>query len=238
MLLLSLAALAIASSIDALPRATFESVVPRMPGGYGPGRVAIQVHTVPVPAPASPALVGDLIARSGVAITETQGVRIEVTLPEEVRFESLEARVVDGLVLESRQRSFFGHVGDALLSLLRILVVGRLISATDELTVPGAAWAAALGAPDAEEELVRLATSESLRVERDAPTFSDHGRFVVCRSVIALSPWTELVDIKLSCRDEVSGKPVAFLIPRLALHDYDTRDPDPELGWQWVLADR
>lgn len=207
------------------PRGSFDSVVPSLPDGYGTGRVSIRVHAVPLPQDSSSALAGDLFARTGVAITETHGVRIELVLPADLRFESMHARVVDGLVLQPEGRSFLGQVGSALVSLLRLLLVGRLVTATDDLVVSGAAWAAALGAPDPQEELVRLNSSETLSVDRSASAFSDHGAFVVCRALFAFSPWTELVDIQLRCTDQVTGKPVAFLIPRLSLHPEPDREP-------------
>lgn len=233
--LLALAVLAAPAEADQL-RGSFDSVVPRLPGGYDAGRVSIRVHTVAMPEASSPALVGEVVSRTGLMITETQGARIEVILPEDVEFESMRARIVDGLVLQPQERSFIGKVGNALVSLLRMLLVGRLISATDDLVVPGAAWAMALGAPDPQDELVRLSTSETLFVDREASSFSDHGPFVVCRAMLALSPWTELVDIQLRCTDRVSGKMVEFLIPRLALHHNETPEPGETVNWKLVAA--
>jgi hypothetical protein len=220
------------------PRGSFDSVVPHLPGGYGPGRVSIRVHAVQLPETISAALVGDLVARTGVPITETQGVRIEITLPDDVRFASMQARVVDGLILEPQERSLLGRVGSALVSLLRLLLVGRMISAADELAIPGAAWAAALGAPDADEELVRLSTSETLSADRDASAFSEHGSRIVYRSMLALSAWTELVDIRLCCHDRVSGKPVAFFIPRVPLHADPATPKGPSPNPQLVHSSR
>lgn len=238
MLLSSLLALAVLSvPVDAdPPRGIFDSVVPRLPDGYGPGRVAIRVHTVQMPQSALPTLVGDLVARTGMAITETQGVRIEVTLPDDVEFDSMQARIVDGLVLQPQRRSFLKRVGSTVVSLLRFLIVGRLISATDDLAISGAAWAVALGAPHPQDELLRLSTSDTLFVNRDASTFSDHGNFTVCRAMLALSPWTELVDIQLRCRDRTSGEQVAFIIPRLPLHDNATPEPNRTTNSRLVMA--
>jgi hypothetical protein len=233
--LLALALLAAPADTDPL-RGTFDSVVPRLPGGYGPGPVSIRVHTVEIPASASPTLVGDLIARTGVAITETQGARIELVLPDDVTFDSMRARIVDGLALQPQNRSFIGRVGDVLVSLLRILLVGRLVSATDELSVSGAVWTAALGAPSTEDELVRLSTSDTLHFDRDSSTFSDHAGIVVCRTMLGLSPWTELVDIELRCTDRVSGESVGFVIPRLPLHRNARPEPNREANWQLVMA--
>lgn len=209
------------------PRGAFDSVVPLLPGGYASGRVSIHVYSVPMPQATPTELVGDLVARTGMPITESHGVRIQLTLPDDLRFESMEARVVDGLVLRPQGRSFIGRVGNALVSVLRLLFVGRLISATDELVVSGAVWAAALGSPDVADEVVRISTSEFLSLKRDAPTFSDHGNYVVLRSMLALSPWTELVDIQLTCFDRVSGKQVGFLIPRLSLHGEEEPESAP-----------
>ena len=238
MIFSSLIALAVLSSPGGaeLPRGTFDSVVPRLPGGYGPGQVSIRVHAVQMPQSSSNALVGDLVARTGVAVTETQGIRMEMVLPDDVDFESLRARVVDGLVLQPRQRSLLGRVGSAVVSLLRILLVGRLISATDDLAMSGAVWAAALGTTSAEDEIVRLSTTDELVVDRSAPTFSDHGEVVICRSMLALSPWTELVEIELRCRDLVSGKRVSFFIPRLPLHGNARQELDRKPNPQWVMA--
>lgn len=238
MLLSSLLALAVLSTPAATDqlRGSFDSVVPRLPGGYGTGRVALRVHAVPLPEASTPPLVGELISRTRMMITDAQGVRIEVVLPREVEFESIEARVVDGLVLEPQERSFLGRVGHAVVSLLRILLVGRLISATDDLAVSGAAWALALGVPDTEDELVRLSTSEALSIDRGESSFSDHGSFVVCRSMLAFSPWTELVDIQLRCRDRTTGRQVEFLIPRLPLHRNATPESPQEAQWRVVMA--
>ena len=238
MLLSSLFALAVLSSSTAAgaPRGSFDSVVPRLPDGYGPGRVSIRVHTVPIPESVSPALVGDLFGRTGLPITEMQGVRIELLLPDEVEFASMQARVVDGLVLEPQRRSFLGRVGGVVVSLLRFLLVGRLISSADDLSLPGAAWAAALGAPDPDEELVRLSTSETLTIERGAGGFSDHGGVVVYRTVLALSPWTELVDLQLRCRDRTNGQTVEFLIPSLSLRGDGVPPQEGSGSWQWALA--
>lgn len=233
--LLALALFAAPANVDPL-RGTFDSVVPRLPGGYGPGPVSIRVHTVELPASAMPALIGDLVARTGVAITETQGARIELVLPDDVTFESMQARIVDGLVLEPQSRSFIGRVGDVLVSLLRILLVGRLVSATDELSVSGAVWTAALGAPTTEDELIRLSTSDTLHFDRDSSTVSDHAGIVVCRTMLALSPWTELVDVELRCTDRVSGDSVGFVIPRLPLYRNVPPEPNREANWKLVMA--
>jgi hypothetical protein len=241
-LLPSLLALALLSSpAGAEPlRGSFDSVVPRLPGGYGPGRVCIRVHTVPLPEGASPALVGDLVARTGALITDTQGIRIEVVLPDDVEFISLEARVVDGLVLQPERKSLLRRVGSALVSLLRILLIGQFVSAADDLAVSGTVWAAALGAPDADDELVRLSTSDTLAFDRGMRTFSDHGRFVVCRAVAAFSPWTELVDVRIEGHDRTTGQKVALQIPRIPLHENEVPGTAPEraASWQWVMADR
>lgn len=231
--LLALALLATPTPVET-PRGSFDSVVPRLPGGYGPGRVSIRVLTVPMPASGSAGLVGDLFARTGLPITGTEGVRVEIMVPGDVRFESLRADVVDGLVLEPERRSFLARVGNALVSLLRILFVGRLVSSADELAIPGAVWATALGAPNAEEEIVRLSTSEQLSIDRDASAFSDHGDRVVYRTMLALSPWTELVDVQLSCTDRTSGARVGFTIPRLPLHPESPDGAPHQDTWRLV----
>ena len=238
MLLSSLVALALLSApaTNDRPRASFDSVVPRLPDGYGPGRVSIRVHATAIPTAATDALVGDLFSRTGLAITETQGVRIEIVVPEEVRFESIEARVVDGLVLQPEKRSLLGRVGSAVLSILRILLVGQLIDAADELAVSGVAWAAALGIPDPDDELVKLSTSEKLSIERGADMFSDHGSFSVCRAMLALSPWTELVEVELRGRDRTTGEEVAFFIPRLPLHGEERPVPEANETSQWAVV--
>jgi len=233
--LLVFAILSVPAATDQ-PRGSFDSVVPELPGGYGPGRVSIRVHAVQMPQSSSPALIGDLVARTGVTITETQGVRIEMTLPDDVRFESMRARVVDGLVLQPQQRSFIGRVGTVLVSLLRILLVGKLVSAADDLSVTGAVWATALGIPDTDDEIVRLSTSETLSFGRDASAFSDHDGVAIYRTMLALSPWTELTDIELRCTDQTSGEKVAFFIPRLVLHGNELPDADRAATWQLVMA--
>ncbi|RKZ07662.1 hypothetical protein DRQ32_09850 [bacterium] len=232
--ILALVVLSAPAGVDP-PRGTFDSIVPRLPGGYGSGPVSIRVHTVPLPESASPALVSDLISRTGTVFTETQGVRIEIVLPKDVDFESLQARVIDGLVLEPQRRSLIGHLGNALVSLLRILLVGQLVTATNDLAISGAAWAVALGAPNAEKELIRLSTSETLFVDREAATFSDHSGFVICRSMLAFSPWTELVNIELRCTDRTTGKEELFIIPRLALHHNATPNSDQSTSWDLVM---
>lgn len=233
--LVALALLNVPATMDP-PRARFDSVVPRLPDGYGPGRVSIRVHTTAIPEAASIGLVGELFARTGLAITETQGVRIEVVVPDDVRFDAIEARIVDGLVLEPEKRSFIGRVGSAFLSLLRILLVGKLVDAADELALPGVAWATALGMSNPGDELVKLSTSDRLLVERESENFSDHGQFSVCRTMLALSPWSELVEVQLRGRDRTTGEEVAFLIPRLPLRSSESPGPEAEESSQWAIA--
>ena len=126
--------------------------------------------------------------------------------------------------------------GGALLSILRLILVGQLIDAADDLAVSGVAWAAALGIPSPDDELVKLSTSEALTVRRGASTFSDHGEFSVCRAMLALSPWTELVELRLRGRDLTTGKEVAFLIPRLQLHGEAMPEPDTTDAARWAMT--
>ena len=101
------------------------------------------------------------------------------------------------VALPPEHRGFTGKVGHALLSILRLVLFGRLVSAADELAIPGTAWAAALGAPDGADEMVRLTTDDEFVVARGDRSFSDHGSFAVCRAMVALTPWTELVRVRL-----------------------------------------
>lgn len=205
----------------------WQVLVPRLPDGYAAGQVAVRVRTVPIPPASAAHLVDGLAVRTGVAVTAAHGVRLEVALPADVHFTSLRAQVADGLVVEPEQRGFVGKVGGAVLSVLRLLLFGHLVSAADELAIPGTAWAMALGAPNPHEEMVRLTTGEELYVERGQKSFSDHGDFVVCRAMLALTPWTELVQVHVEGFDQVSGKNVSFQIPRIRIDGDPATEPTP-----------
>lgn len=195
----------------------WQILVPRLPDGYGPGRVAVRVRTSAVPPASAGALMDGLALRTGVAATAAHGVRIEVVLPDDVEFLGLDARVADGLVLAPEHRGVVRRIGDALLSVVRLLFFGRLVAAADDLALSGVAWASALGAPQGGDEMVRLTTADTFEVRRGHRSFSDHGDFVVCRAMFALTPWTELVQVRLRGLDRSSGREVEFRVPRIPL---------------------
>ena len=215
------------SHVIATTAGDWQILVPRMPDGYGAGRIAVRVRTVALPEASVSALVDGLSARTGVAVTSAHGVRVEIVLPRDVQFESIRARVADGLVVQPEARGFVGRVGGALLSVLRIVLFGKLVAAADDLAIPGAAWAVALGAPDASDEMVRLTTADEFTVDRGQRAFSDHGDFVVCRAMFALTPWTELVEVDVRGIDLVSGDDVTFRIPRIRLDGLMRDVPTP-----------
>lgn len=195
----------------------WQILVPRLEGGHPAGRVAFRVSTVTLPSANTGAFVEGLALRTGVAVTRTHGLRLEIVLPPDVEFTSIRAHVADGLVLGPASRGVASRVGHALLGVLRILLFGQLVSAADDLAIPGAAWAVALGAPEVDEELVRLNSSNVFFVERGQRAFTDHGDFVVCRAMMAYTPWTELVGIELRGFDRRSGDDVRYTISRLPL---------------------
>lgn len=216
LLLPLLTLLPVLPSAPASTSGDWQILVPRLPDGHGPGRIAVRVRTVAVPAATTGALVDGLALRTGVAATAAHGVRIEVVLPAGVDFLGLHARVADGLVLAPEHRGVVRRFGDALLSVVRLLFFGRLVAAADDLALSGIAWAHALGAPEGTDEMVRLTTADTFEVRRGHRAFSDHGDFVVCRAMFALTPWTELVQVRLRGLDRSSGREIEFGVPRIA----------------------
>jgi len=195
----------------------WQFLVPQMPEGHRAGRIAVRVQLVAIPSSSTTAFIEKLSMRTGIGSTSAQGVRIEVAVPTDVEFTALHATVADGLVLQQQQRSFLGRVGGALLSIFRLLLIGKLVAVTDDLTIPSTTWALALGAPESDDGTVHLNTGDQLVVQRGQEAFTDHGEFVVCRAMLALTPWTELVQVRVRGIDRVSGRSVEFLIPRLGL---------------------
>ena len=182
------------------------------------GRVGLRMTTYALPDSVDP-LGGwgrRLMHRTGLFGTELSSVRVEVTLPDGVRFESLEARLADGLVLE-RDASLLRAVGRAVRQVLRVLLLGQLVSAVDTLELPNSLWTLALGMPETGDEAVRVRATDRLRFARDDENTTDHGRFVVGRAVLALTPFSELIALRVHGRVEGTGESVVFDVPRFVV---------------------
>ena len=169
------------------------------------------------------ALLSALASRTGIADTRLGGLRLRIALPTRFRFESLHTGIADGVFLE-RDRSLLQSVGNFLLRLMRILLLGRLSGVSEQFEIPAAIWVGLIGEPFDASEKVVVQPSESIEIEAGDRELSHHGAFVVCRLIAATSPFTELIDIEIRGRDPRSGERLRYRIPRFVLPQARAQD--------------
>jgi hypothetical protein len=179
----------------------------------------VEIETFPVPASAAitPATLGSLSTKTGIAGTEIVGIRLKIGLVDDHSLETLDLAVADGLFLVE-SRGFFSAAGHLLARIVRFLLLGQLVSAGSGLEIPAQSWSMLFGGASAEaSEMMDLYTRRELSVRGGDASITHHGDFIVCRFLIAANQLTELVDVRIKTRHRRTQDWLSYRIPRLVL---------------------
>lgn len=187
-------------------------------GSQGPDHLEVTLRTYSLPSDLrQPGRVEDTLSWDvGVAGTELVGMRVILAVPSHLRFERIELEVADGLFLV-QEKSVWRSAGRFVMTVARWLLIGRLFSDGEDLEVSATTWTLLLGNEMLNHESVTLDRREHTTIERDDQMITFHGRFAVCRMVMARNEVTELINITIWTTERESGRPMRFTIPRLTL---------------------
>lgn len=207
---------------SAAPAGAGEGTVPVQPfvarGNQGSDHLEVTLRTYTLPNDLQrQANVETLLSSEvGVAGTELVGMRVILAVPDHLRFDRMEVSVADGLFLVQEQ-SVWRSAGRYLMTVARWLLIGRLFSDGDDLRVSATTWTMLLGNEMLNHDPVMLDRRDHTSFDREDERITHHGRFAVCRMVVARNAVTELINMTIWATEVESGQPMRFTIPRLTL---------------------